>query len=530
MDVLEIDAASNRGIDEIRELRERVRFSPVEGRYRVYIVDEVHMLTTEAFNALLKTLEEPPQHVIFVLCTTEPHRVLPTILSRCIRFDFRPVPVNAIRKRLKEVAKAERLEVEEAAIDAIARAADGSVRDALSILEQLVAYSDGAITADLVREALGATDIGSIVEFADAMLDGDVRAALSVVARAFDSGRDPAQFLRDLASYLRDVLIFQTCDNAPDLVRTPRPWHPDLERHASAFERGALISALETLARAEQELRWNSQQRLVVELAALRLCGGEEAISASSSASTKAAGPSKARAQASTAALPRPAVEGRAESKPEVEEEEPHPAERIRRLLGKEGGPSGRVAPSKEEESPPAPPKAAGGQPEERELPPERPEGSAEPPPGGGAKAAVEAPPPAELTVEFVAENWGRVVDALRERNAPIMAVAVAPHLKPKELTTNTLVLEPETEFHLVQFRESNAAEELASAIEEAFGRRLEIKVEAPEEAAPQVPSGTRLFGEPASQPSRPRRKREHSEVVQEVLDLFGGEVVSKEE
>ena len=485
LDVLEIDAASNRGIDEIRELRERVRFSPVEGRYRVYIVDEVHMLTTEAFNALLKTLEEPPQHVIFVLCTTEPHRVLPTILSRCIRFDFRPVPVDSIRKRVKEVAKAEGIEIEEAAVDSIARAAEGSVRDALSILEQLVAYSEGRITADLVREALGATDIGAIVEFADAMLDGDIPGALSVVARAFDSGRDPAQFLRDIASYLRDVLLFQTCDNAPDLVRTPRPWHPDLERHASAFDRGALVSALEILARAEQELRWNSQHRLVVELATLRLCsrGGEVT---------------------STGSAPKPARTRSPKESPsskEEDEEEPHPAERIRKILGK----------STEAQ-------AEGKQPE-----PQRPE-EAPPQPSPKEEPRAGAGPPGELTVDFMADNWGRVVDALRKRKAPLMAVAVAPHLKPKELSDNTLVLQPETEFHLAQFREANASEEFASAVEEAFGRRLEIRVEAPEGATP-LPSGGRLFEESQSQARK--RRREPSEVVQEVLDLFGGEVVS---
>ena len=209
LDLIEIDAASNRGVDEIRDLRDKVAFSPNEGRYKVYVIDEVHMLTNEAFNALLKTLEEPPPHVIFVLATTEPQRIPPTILSRCQRFDFRRIPLADLRRKLEHICQAEQIAIEPAAIEAIARRAGGSFRDAESLLDQLVAAGEGEITLQRVQELLGGVSLGAVADLVDAWLEGDIARGLREINRLVDAGADARQLQMELVEYLRGLLLFQ---------------------------------------------------------------------------------------------------------------------------------------------------------------------------------------------------------------------------------------------------------------------------------------------------------------------------------
>ena len=181
LDVIEIDAASNRGIDDIKELREAVKYAPAQGRYKVYIVDEVHQLSKDAFNALLKTLEEPPRGVVFVLATTEPHKILPTILSRCQRFDFRPIPLDAIRKRLADIARLEGFALDERAEFAIAKKADGSLRDALSLLDQVVAFGGDSIDLPTLRRLIGVPDEERYLELTELLASGDAAAAMRAI-------------------------------------------------------------------------------------------------------------------------------------------------------------------------------------------------------------------------------------------------------------------------------------------------------------------------------------------------------------
>jgi DNA polymerase-3 subunit gamma/tau len=215
MNVVEMDAASNRGIDEVRELRDSVNLAPSGGRVKVYVIDEVHMLTTEAFNALLKILEEPPSHVIFVLATTEAHRVLPTIVSRCQRFDFRRPGVKTLVEKLREVSDAEGIDVEDGALTVIARRAEGSFRDAEGLLEQLQSFSGGRISAEMVRELLGSVGFEVMVETTGALHERRAADALRVVDRISGEGRDPGQFAGELLDHLRRLMLLPY---APDMA------------------------------------------------------------------------------------------------------------------------------------------------------------------------------------------------------------------------------------------------------------------------------------------------------------------------
>ena len=210
IDVLEIDGASNRGIDEIRALRENVKFSPSKGKYKIYIIDEVHMLTAEAFNALLKTLEEPPAHVKFIFATTEPHKVLATIMSRCQRFDFKKIPPKMILDRIKDIASKEKIDVDDKAALMIARAADGSMRDGLVILDQMVSFSRGKITPQDVIELLGMVHKDKVFALADAIIDREPQKAARIIDELISGGKDPVFLDNSLISHFRDIMILKT--------------------------------------------------------------------------------------------------------------------------------------------------------------------------------------------------------------------------------------------------------------------------------------------------------------------------------
>jgi DNA polymerase-3 subunit gamma/tau len=222
LDMIEIDAASNRGIDEIRDLREKVGFRPGEAQVKFYIIDEVHMLTDPAFNALLKTLEEPPPHVIFVLATTEPHKIPATIISRCQRFDFRRIPLSDITRWLAHIVEAEGLAVDPEALEYIARQGGGSMRDAISLLDQLTAYGSDTITLAQVQAVLGAVASQAVIELADSLIDGDLARGLDVINRVVGDGAEPRQFTREFVEYLRGLLLLKMGDGA-SLLRASAP-------------------------------------------------------------------------------------------------------------------------------------------------------------------------------------------------------------------------------------------------------------------------------------------------------------------
>ena len=268
LDLIEIDAASNRGIDEIRALRDGVVFLPHECRYKVYVIDEVHMLTNEAFNALLKTLEEPPSHVIFILCTTAPHRLPDTILSRCQRFDFRRGSVAAILKKLHRICEQERITIVPDALDLIARRADGSFRDAESLLDQLAAYGSIEITLDLVQNVLGSVSSALVSRLVESLIVGDIPTGLRAINQAIDEGGEPRQFLSEILEHLRALLLLKV-GGEENLNHLGTASLSEMRRLIAeqSFALGLLIRAIRLFNGAGQGLRNASRPQLPLELA-----------------------------------------------------------------------------------------------------------------------------------------------------------------------------------------------------------------------------------------------------------------------
>ncbi|MFQ6131380.1 MAG: DNA polymerase III subunit gamma/tau [Armatimonadota bacterium] len=301
LDIIEIDAASNRGIDEIRDLREKVKYSPAQCRAKVYILDEVHMLTKEAFNALLKTLEEPPAHAFFVLATTEPHKVPPTILSRCQRFDFRLIPSPEIEELLRQVAEQEGIQADEEALESISRAAGGAARDALSILDQTVAFSEDTITLEDVTQVLGATEARLVAEMADILIRKDTAAAFELVGSIINEGKDIGQLIVDLTAYLRNLLLLTLRCEATEVLGIPAAEAARLQEQSRQTDTDTVMAAIQVLNEAQGEIRQSSQHRIILELALARICAREE-LAAAPAPAAEPAQPEPARPEPEPAA------------------------------------------------------------------------------------------------------------------------------------------------------------------------------------------------------------------------------------
>jgi DNA polymerase-3 subunit gamma/tau len=350
LDVIEMDAASNRSVDDIRELRERVGFAPAAGRWKVYILDEAHMLTKEAWNAFLKTLEEPPPNTAFVLCTTEPHKVMPTIVDRCQRFDFQRPSLEQIAEVVKRVAAAESIEIEDGAVALISRSATGSFRDALGTLDQLVAFGGDSVTTDEVVEMLGAADAELLFDTTDALAAGNARAALEAVERLARSGRDPGQFARDLIAHLRQLLVARATGEVPESFTVTVAQPERLAEQAKAVDDAKLVGAIDSLSAAVAAMREGDDPRLTLEVALLkvatpsldssreallrriesleaRLTDGGAGDAASAGSGSPMAGSSAAGAQASSSepALPAEDAAPDAPSVDEAPSEQPEP-------------------------------------------------------------------------------------------------------------------------------------------------------------------------------------------------------------
>ena len=272
MDVMEIDAASNNGVDEIRDLRETVKYPPQHGKFKVYIIDEVHMLSASAFNALLKTLEEPPAHVCFILATTEPQKLPATILSRCQRFDFGRIPAHQIAGRLRQAVEGAGATANDNALHMIARAAEGGMRDALSILDMCLGYRND-VDEDLVRSVLGTSDKGFLFRFVDALDMEDASTVLGMIDELMRKGREPMVFAKDVSQHLRALLMAKACpEDLPALLDIT---HEDAEEYIYQSENMTvtrLMKMLEFFMATETELRWASSPRIVLENTALKCC------------------------------------------------------------------------------------------------------------------------------------------------------------------------------------------------------------------------------------------------------------------
>ena len=431
VDVIEMDAASNRSVDDVRELRERVAYAPTGGRWKVYILDEAHMLTKEAWNAFLKTLEEPPPNTVFVLATTEAHKVMATIADRCQRFDFQRPSLEQISEVLTRVAAAEGIGIEDAAVAMIARAASGSFRDALGTLDQLVAFGGSEVKLDDVLELLGAADAELLFEAVDAVLAEDPRAALLGVEKMARSGRDPSQFARDLLAHLRHLLVTQTVGEVPNTFVVTATDAGRLAAQANAMKPANLVRTIDELANALTNVREGDDARMAVEIALL-----------------KAARPDFD-----------PSTEGL--------------LRRIERLeQGTDAvGPAGPVA---DLVPPPAAgaaaPRPRGGPPDPRHPPAESSQSDA---PDSEPSAEDDSPGDSPLDLEKIARVWPAVLDKLRE-NSPALA-ATFEGARPVSFDDDGLTVgfPAELTFNKKKAEAPDKRELMADAIEATLGQRL---------------------------------------------------------
>ena len=354
MDVMEIDAASNNGVDEIRELRDKIKYPPTLTKYKVYIIDEVHMLSSGAFNALLKTLEEPPEHAVFILATTEPQKLPATILSRCQRFDFKRISVDTIIERLRTVLHGIGREADEDALNEIARAAEGAMRDALSLLDVCLSFTDGVVRGDLARDVLGTAGREFMFEFIDCIIAYDAHGAIAHIDTAIRRGSDPRVFALDAAAHLRGVLLAQIAgEDVQNLLEVTQEDAVRFADQAARADQNQLMRAMELFMRVESEMKYVTQPRTLLELNAVRACHPEHEADAADAerisrieALLKNGVPRAAAAAPAPEAKPAQAPEARTEPKtaPNVPAEAPPQAylDAVERI-GRENAGAGRM-------------------------------------------------------------------------------------------------------------------------------------------------------------------------------------------
>ena len=276
MNVIEIDAASNNGVDNIREIVDEVSYSPAEGKYKVYIIDEVHMLSIGAFNALLKTLEEPPSYVIFILATTEVHKIPITILSRCQRYDFKRISIETITARMQELMDAEGVQVEEKALRYVAKTADGSMRDALSLLDQCIAFHFGKeLTYDKVLDVLGAVDTEVFSRLFRQVLERNVLGCINILEEIIMQGRELTQFVSDFSWYLRNLLLVKTSDNMEDVIDVSSENLKRLKEEADETDMETIIRYIRVFSELASKMKYSTQKRILLEVALIKLCKPE---------------------------------------------------------------------------------------------------------------------------------------------------------------------------------------------------------------------------------------------------------------
>jgi DNA polymerase-3 subunit gamma/tau len=269
--VIEIDGASNRGIDEIRELRENVRYTPAKSRYKIYIIDEVHMLTREAFNALLKTLEEPPPHIIFIFATTEPHKIPATILSRCQRYDFKRIPLREVMERLKRIVEEEKIQISQRGLLSIARESEGSLRDAQSLLDQVIAYAGKNIRDEDIAEVLGLIDRKILNDTIEAIASKDVERCMEIIETVYHFGYDLQHFCRELLQYLRNLILIKVSQHPEGLMELPEGELEIFKKQAEKFQFDQLNHLFSLLLKGEQEIAQSTFPRTMLEMTLIRM-------------------------------------------------------------------------------------------------------------------------------------------------------------------------------------------------------------------------------------------------------------------
>ncbi len=499
LDVIEIDAASNRGIDEIRDLREKVRLVPVAGRYKIYIIDEAHMLTTEAANALLKTLEEPPAHAVLILVTTEPHRLPATITSRTQRFDFKRIPQAAIIERLRTIASAEGFAAEEDALHLIARSADGALRDAESLLDQLHAFSQGAITKADVLAVLGVVDEAVAEELAHAVIAGDAAGCLALAGQVLDEGRDVRQILRGLVEQFRDLLVVAIVPDPREIVETTESHLQVLKAQSARLSPAAIVQKIRILTAAEAEARFTTQPRVVLEMALLRASRPEmdpsiEGLAARLEALERGAGPLPA---SPAPAASKPARESHAGAAPP--------------RSGPAGGPS-EGSPRAEAAVQASPPAVHAAQPAVQGGPP---------PMHGDAAGSP-------ISFDLLRARWSLIMDEVKQRTRTVHAFLL--ESAPREIAGSDLVLGVRHKFHMENLQEMKNRKIVEEAVSRAVGAPLRLRLMLDEAIAlPPILSGASAASPGAASPGAVSRGDDGGAggdaLVDEAVRRFGAPV-----
>jgi DNA polymerase-3 subunit gamma/tau len=470
LDMIEIDAASNRGIDEIRDLREKVGFRPGEARVKFYIIDEVHMLTDPAFNALLKTLEEPPPHVIFVLATTEPHKIPATIVSRCQRFDFRRIPLLEISHWLGHIAEAEELKVEPAALEYIARQGSGSMRDAISLLDQLTAYGSDTITLAQVQTVLGAVASQVVIELADSLIDGDLARGLDVINRIVGDGTEPRQFTREFVEYLRGLLLLKMGDGSSLLrASVPDETLARMEEQVTRLSPRTLLRATRLFNAAALEMKAGFLPQLPLELAFV------EAVMDESVAESPAA-PSHSPTQKQ----PRPAAGPSSSSTP-----------------ARSSLPSSSPAPETEAKAPP---------------------------PVQSAPASSSPTARGDLSLDTVNDNWQNILVQLRQTNKMVEALIRSVRLVGVE--GNSVVVEAPSDLLKGRIEQTGSKSQVEQSISQVMGVSARLRCVLKGEYRPRTPPAASAPDPPPAGKTREAEPNSTSESASEIT----GDEESKED
>ncbi|HEX9369748.1 MAG TPA: DNA polymerase III subunit gamma/tau [Roseiflexaceae bacterium] len=494
VDVIEMDAASHTSVEAAREIIERVQFRPTSGAYKVYIIDETHMLSTAAFNALLKTLEEPPPHALFVLATTEVHKVPATILSRCQRFTFNRHTVGATAAHLREIAAVEQIALEPGVAEAIARAATGSMRDALSVLDQLMAYGSGTITLEQVRGLLGATEAQEIVALVGALIGGDLTGALRVLNGVAEQGADLRHFARDLVERLRALMLLKAGGD-PELLDVTADDMAALERQAAGADLGTLLGWVKLFSGLDHQLRTSSYGQLPLELAVV------EAIAAPAPVTRADQRPAAGGPPAAA-----PILEGSHTARPaEPPDRLPEPAQSTAEGTGDRrpatDGPAPIPAPAQDHAAaPPDRQPAVGEQPAlQSGLPESAPsEVIAAPPekPAPAARAAedsgdaIAADNAAVAVLEHVESVWGDVLQGIKARDRTLYVLLTSNGgVKPIDLKDDVIVFEVKNDWQVKRIEESKARRTIETVLSKSMGGNYHIScvVEAQRSEHPNV-------------------------------------------
>ncbi len=475
-DVLEIDAASSGLVDDARELREKVKYAPASCRYKVLIIDEVHMMSNAAFNALLKTLEEPPAHTIFILATTEVHKVPATIVSRCQRFDFRRIPEKEIVERLASMAQTEGIAVEEEALHTVARGADGSLRDAQSLLDQIISFSGERVTVADAVTILGLVPMEIFVALVDAVAGHDAPRALALIQQLINQGADLRQFMKDWVEYWRNLVVVRAVTrNREEVLSVAASAAAALERQAALFSLEELTLLAQAVARTDEELRRSQHPRMLLELLLVRLCGAQRIVSIE--------------------VLWRQLqdLEARLASLPDAPPTEPG---------------SG----------------AARGDAEALHIQLDEPAGGGATFPEGGepafiADALEETAPPTIL--EQARGKWAALLEGVGQKNRRIQALLKDTRLTAAE--SGWLELTCSSPYHLTGLEKEESKKVIEAVLQSVLGRPMRLRLKVAEEVSREEAPASPQAGKHEEEFAEIARKEP---LVQKALELFGGKIV----